>query len=87
MAGLDQMAAELAGALDRLETLALPLAEARRRAAADAAEIERLTREREELLARIAKLEEEARALSGVSDEVEGRLDDAITEIRAALAR
>jgi hypothetical protein len=87
MAELDQMTAQLKAALDRLEAEALPLAEARARAAKDAAEIESLKRERVQLLARIAALEEEARAITGVTDEVEGRLDDAITEIRAALAR
>jgi hypothetical protein len=87
MAELDQMTAQLKAALDRLEAEALPLAEARARAAKDAAEIESLKRERVQLLARIAELEEEARAITGVTDEVEGRLDDAITEIRAALAR
>ncbi|HKD24012.1 MAG TPA: DUF4164 family protein [Rhizomicrobium sp.] len=87
MAELDLMAAQLSEALDRLESLALPLADARARAAKDAAEIDRLRQEREHLLARIAELEDEARTLTGVTDEVEGRLDDAITEIRAALAR
>jgi len=87
LAELDLMAAQLSEALDRLESLALPLADARARAAKDAAEIDRLRQEREHLLARIAELEDEARTLTGVTDEVEGRLDDAITEIRAALAR
>ena len=87
MAELDQMAAQLMAALDRLESLTLPLAEAKARALQSAAEIEDLKHEREQLLARIAELEDEARAITGVTDEVEGRLDDAITEIRAALAR
>jgi chromosome segregation ATPase len=87
MAELDQMTAQLTAALDRLEAQALPLAEARARAAEDAAEIETLKREREQLLARIAELEDETRAIAGVTDKVEGRLDEAITEIRAALAR
>jgi len=87
MAELDQMAAQLTAALDRLESLALPLAEAKARALQNAAEIESLKHEREQLLARIAELEDEARAITGVTDEVEGRLDEAITEIRAALAR
>jgi chromosome segregation ATPase len=87
MAELDQMAAQLMAALDRLESLTLPLAEAKARALQSAAEIEDLKHEREQLLARIAELEDEARAIAGVTDEVEGRLDDAITEIRAALAR
>jgi len=87
MADLVLTADQLTAALDRLERLALPLAEARSRAVRDAAEIENLKREREQLLARIAELEEEARTLAGVTDEVEGRLDDAIGEIRTALAR
>lgn len=87
MAELDQMAAQLAAALDRLESLALPLAEAKARALQNAAEIEGLRHEREQLLARITELEDEARAIAGVTNEVEGRLDEAITEIRAALAR
>jgi chromosome segregation ATPase len=87
MAELDQMAAQLTAALDRLESLALPLAEAKARALETAAEIENLRHEREQLLGRIAELEDEARAITGVTDEVEGRLDEAITEIRAALAR
>ena len=87
MAELDQMAAQLTAALDRLESLALPLAEAKARAQQNAAEIEGLKHERAQLLARIAELEDEARAIAGVTDEVEGRLDEAITEIRAALAR
>ena len=87
MAELDQMAAQLTAALDRLESLALPLAEAKVRALKNTAEIESLKHEREQLLARITELEDEARAIAGVTDEVEGRLDEAITEIRAALAR
>ena len=36
---------------------------------------------------RVAELEDDVSALSGLTEEVEGRLDGAITEIRAALAR
>ena len=39
------------------------------------------------LNARIDELEEEARSLNHVTHEVEGRLDGAIAEIRAALGR
>ena len=46
-----------------------------------------LEAERETLLAKIAELEDEIGALSGLTEEVEGRLDGAIGEIRAALAR
>ena len=49
--------------------------------------IAELEAEREKLLARIAELEEEVSVLSGLTEEVEGRLDGAIGEIRTALAR
>jgi hypothetical protein len=39
------------------------------------------------LVTRVAELEDEARSLSGLTEEVEGRLDGAIAEIRAALGR
>ena len=74
-------------ALDRLEDLAMPLMEARAQGTKDRAEIEKLKQDRERLLARIALLENEAKELAGVTDQVEGRLDTAIAEIRAALAR
>jgi chromosome segregation ATPase len=49
--------------------------------------VAKLEAERERLMARIAELEDEISALSGLTEEVEGRLDGAIGEIRAALAR
>ena len=49
--------------------------------------IAELEAERERLLMRITELEDEVAALSGLTEEVEGRLDGAIGEIRAALAR
>ena len=87
MSDLGPMAAQLKAALDRLEELALPLVNARARAGRDAAEIESLKLERAQLLSRIAELEDEARTLATATNEVEGRLDDAIGEIRLALAR
>jgi hypothetical protein len=51
------------------------------------ADLEALAGERERLLARVAELEEELAALGSASQEVEGRLDGAISEIRAALSR
>ena len=87
MAELDRMAAQLNAALDRLEQSATPLVEARARAARDKAEIDALKQERERLQARIALLEGEAKKLAGVTNQVEGRLDAAITEIRTALAQ
>jgi chromosome segregation ATPase len=87
MANLDQMAAQLNAAIDRLDEMLAPLVELRRRAARDRTEFDDLKLDREQLLARIALLEDEARELAGVTDTVEGRLDAAIAEIRTALAR
>jgi predicted phage-related endonuclease len=64
-----------------------PLVEAKRAAKEAAARISALTVERDRLLARVAELEEDARALSGLTEEVETRLDGAIAEIRTALGR
>ena len=49
--------------------------------------IAELEAERERLLAQLAALEAEMAAMTGVTEEVEERLDGAIGEIRAALAR
>jgi chromosome segregation ATPase len=87
MVQVDATAAELKAALDRLEEVALPLAQARAQASADATEIASLKRECERLLARIGELENQTRTLAGVTDEVEGRLDEAIAEIRSVLAQ
>ena len=87
MSRLELAAERLAKALDALEEAALPLLTARESAAAAEAKIARLDTEREELVARVAALEEDARSLSGLTEEVEGRLDGAIAEIRAALGR
>lgn len=87
MTQLDETAARLEAALTALESASAPLVEARSRAARDAAEIARLTVERDRLLARVADLEDETRSLAGLTEEVEGRLDGAIAEIRTALAR
>jgi hypothetical protein len=43
--------------------------------------------ERDRLLGRISELEDESRALAGLTEEVEDRLDGAIAEIRTALGR
>ena len=87
MATLEAATARLTAALDRLEQLGTALALAQEQSRRNAAEISRLGSERETLLARIAELEEETRSLAGVTEEVEGRLDGAIAEIRAALGR
>ena len=81
-------------ARDRLESALQSLEKTsknRDRAAAEAEDsrvrVKALEAEREKLLARVAELEEELAALSSLTSEVEGRLDGAIGEIRAALAR
>ena len=87
MAELEDAAAKLIAALESLESALVPLDEALKRHARDAAEIASLSQERQGLLARIADLEDETRSLSSVTEEVEDRLDGAIAEIRSALAR
>ncbi|MGH6878762.1 MAG: DUF4164 family protein [Rhizomicrobium sp.] len=87
MTDLEEAAARLTAALDRLETALTPHCEAQKRHARDAAEIASLVQEREGLLARIAALEDETRALGGLTEEVEDRLDRAIADIHAALGR
>jgi seryl-tRNA synthetase len=80
MSRLDLAEKRLAQALETLEKAAKAVAGGPDRSGAFA-------EERERLLARIAQLEEELAALGSASQEVEGRLDGAISEIRAALAR
>lgn len=87
MSQMEEAKDRLAAALERLETAITPLGESRRRQARDGAEIASLVQEREELLARIASLEEENRALASLAEEVEGRVDRAIADIHAALAQ
>jgi chromosome segregation ATPase len=87
MSRLDEAAERLRSALSTLDATVGPLAEARKAAKEAQARISALTVERERLLARIAELEEDARALSGLTEEVETRLDGAIAEIRTALGR
>jgi len=83
MSRLDLAEKRLAQTLEKLEKAAKTAA----KCGQDQSGIEALAEERERLLARIAQLEEELAALSSASQEVEGRLDGAIGEIRAALAR
>jgi hypothetical protein len=85
MSRLELAAERLAAALEKLEKAADSMD--RPDAAGLAAKLASLESERQGLLARIAALEEELTALSGISEEVEVRLDGAIGEIRAALAR
>jgi chromosome segregation ATPase len=87
MAALEAATTRMMIVLDRLEQLGMALVEEREESQRRAAEISRLTQERETLLARIGELEEETRSLAGITEEVEGRLDGAIAEIRTALGR
>lgn len=87
MSRLDIAAERFEAALQVLEEAAAPLAGQRGEAADAKARLAALSQEREQLLARIAELEDENRALAGITEEVEGRLDGAIGEIRAALGR
>jgi predicted nucleic acid-binding Zn-ribbon protein len=74
-------------ALDSLVRALQPLLEARKSSRYADARVATLNEEREKLLVRIAELEDEARALSGTTEEVENRLDSAVAEIRSALGR
>ena len=74
-------------ALEALENAAGSVGESLDSAAKLPERIAELEAEREKLLARVTDLEDEIAALSGLTEEVEGRLDGAIGEIRAALAR
>lgn len=87
MSRLDIAAERLAQALQALEDIATPLAAARNESIEAKAKLAELVVEREQLLARIAELEDENRALAGINEEVGERLDGAIGEIRAALGR
>jgi cell division protein FtsB len=74
-------------ALEGLENAAASVGESLDMAAKLPERIAELEAEREKLLARIAELEEDVAALSGLTEEVEDRLDGAIGDIRTALAR
>ena len=87
MSRLDLAQNRFKAALDALENAAGSVGESLDGAAKLPERVAELEAERESLLARIAELEDEIAALSGLSEEVEGRLDGAIGEIRAALAR
>jgi chromosome segregation ATPase len=87
MSRLELAAERLAAALEKLEKAA-SLAEGQHPAITElTGRLATLESERQGLLARIAALEDELAAVSGITEEVETRLDGAIGEIRAALAR
>ena len=87
MSRLELAAERLAAALENLEKAADSAAESRPGAPESNPRLAALESERQQLLTRIAALEDELASLSGITEEVETRLDGAIGEIRAALAR
>jgi cell division protein FtsB len=87
MSRLDAALARFSQALSRLETAAEGSLARTRASAGLEAELRILKDERDRLVARVAGLEEEGRALAGLTEEVEDRLDGAITEIREVLGR
>jgi predicted nucleic acid-binding Zn-ribbon protein len=87
MSRLKLAEARFRAALESIENAAGSVGENLDEAAKLPERIAELESERKSLLARVAELEEELTELSGLTEEVEGRLDGAIGEIRAALAR
>ena len=87
MSTLDSALARFSQALSRLEKASEQrLARAHDSAGSDA-ELRSVKDERDRLIARVATLEEEARNLAALTEEVEERLDGAISEIREVLGR
>lgn len=86
MTKLSEAQARFSAALDALDKAVDAKGDSLRESSKLKAEINSLKSERETLYARIAALEEETRALAGLTEEVEDRLDDAIAEIRDVLA-
>jgi hypothetical protein len=87
MSRFDDALARFSAALDRLEAEADQRLSRERESDGSVAELRLLRSEREQLVARIAGLEEESRNLASLTEEVENRLDGAIAEIRDALGR
>jgi hypothetical protein len=84
---LELAKARLSAALDTLEKSVDERLKETRDSANAATELALLKGERERLQARILTMEQETRNLMGLTEEVEGRLDGAIAEIREALGR
>ena len=87
MSRLDVAQNRFRAALEAVENAAGSVGESLDQAAKLPERLAELESEREKLLGRVAELEDEIAALSGLTEEVEGRLDGALGEIRAALAR
>jgi len=87
MSRLDAALARFSQALKRLETATGEKLVRTRESVGVEAELRILREERDQLVARVAGLEEEARTLAGLTEEAEDRLDGAIAEIREVLGR
>jgi cell division protein FtsB len=87
MGKLDDALARFQTAFERLEGSAEETIARAHEGAVAAVALDHVKAERDELAARVASLQEESRALAGLTEEVEDRLDGAITEIRAVLGR
>ena len=84
---LDAALARFSEAVSRLDTAAEQGLSRARDATRLEAELRIANDERDGLVVRVASLEDEARELAGLTDEVEDRLDGAIAEIREVLGR
>lgn len=78
--------ARFSAALDRLETSLAQRESAQRLDETLARELDGLKEDRERLAAELERLSSEKVALEGFTDEVAGRLEGAIREIRAVLS-
>jgi hypothetical protein len=87
MSRLDLAQDRFRAALESIENAAGAVGESLDQAAKLPERIAELEAERERLLVRVAELEDEVSTLSGLTEEVEVRLDGAIGEIRAVLTR
>jgi histidine ammonia-lyase len=87
MSRLELAADRLKTALENLDQVLAAHGAGAAQAANLQGRVAELESERERLLEKVASLEEDLAALSGVTEDIEGRLDGAIGEIRAALAR
>ena len=86
MTKLENARLRFLAALEALEQSAAEKAAGAPDVSAMREELKQMRDERDRLLSRIAVLEEESRVLAGLTEEVEGRLDDAIADIRQVLA-
>jgi hypothetical protein len=87
MSRLNDALARFSAALDQLDAQVGQRIARDRDGQDSAAELSLMKAERERLFARIAGLEEETRSVAGLTEEVEDRLDGAISEIRDVLGR